>query len=158
MGPRGVRGPNLEKVRASRVGARRVAGPKFRAFFPLPRPFSLCLSLSGGSSRGSFGGVFEVRDPQMRTFGVLGLSCETLASRKAAPQWALTARSEALTGAALGRRRDLAELNCMRGWPPRSTARERHSPCETLCTWNKERHEAQVSHSGVRGPVATATP
>ena len=33
-------------------------------------------------------------------------------------------RSEALTGA-LGRRLVLAEFNCMRGWPPRSSARER---------------------------------
>ena len=32
---------------------------------------------------------------------------------------------EALTGA-LGGRRALAEFNCMRGWPPRSSARERH--------------------------------
>ena len=58
-------------------------------------------------------------------------------------------RSEALTGAAIGRRPDLAEFSCMRGWPPCSSARERHSPLETLSTWSKERHEAQVSHSGV---------
>ena len=38
----------------------------------------------------------------------------------------------------------------MRGWPPRSSARERHSPSETFNTWSKERHEAQLTHSGAR--------
>ena len=62
-------------------GARRVEGPKCCAFSSFSRsPFSLFLCLSG-SSRGILV-VFEVPGPEMRTFRVLGLSCETLAAPK----------------------------------------------------------------------------
>ena len=76
LGPEGWRfeGPNLEKVWPRRVG-----GPKFRAFFPLPPLFSFFLRLLGVVSF-EFGGVIEGRDPQMCTFGVLGLSCEASAA------------------------------------------------------------------------------
>ena len=68
----------------SRTPLRRTAlpldRPKFRSFFSSPAgkfvlffPLLLVLSLN-------FGGVFEGRDPQMRTFGVLWLSCETPAA------------------------------------------------------------------------------
>ena len=58
-GPEGW-GPDLEKVRAKgwgpkgggpKAGRSKAVGPKFRAFFPLPLPFSLFFSL-WGSSRG----------------------------------------------------------------------------------------------------------
>ena len=50
-------GPNPEKVRARRVGARRVGGPKIsRFFFPLPPQNSFFSSLSGVFSW-NFGGV-----------------------------------------------------------------------------------------------------
>ena len=42
--------------------------PNFRYFFPLPPPFRSFLSL--GVFSWNFGGVFEGRDPQMRTFGL----------------------------------------------------------------------------------------
>ena len=72
--PRRGGGPNLEKVRARRVG-----GPKFRFFFlPLLLPFSVFFSL-WVSSRGILV-VFEAPGPQMWTLGVLGLSCETPAT------------------------------------------------------------------------------
>ena len=97
-------GPNLEKVGPGRVGAsegwgpqrvgapkgggpegwgpRRVGGPKFRAFVfsPLPPLFSFFLPLVGVVSL-NFGGVIEGLDPQMCTFGVLGLSCEPPAAK-----------------------------------------------------------------------------
>ena len=85
-GPEGW-GPDLEKVRAPRVGprrvgphsvgvrrvgARRVGGPKFRSFFfRLPPPFSLFLSLSGGLLV-EFWWRLKRRDPQMCTFGLPG--------------------------------------------------------------------------------------
>ena len=59
-----------------RVGPRRLADPKFRAFFPSPASIFLFFSLSGGLlvefSR------LKRRVPEMCTFGVLGLSCEAL--------------------------------------------------------------------------------
>ena len=58
--------------------------PKFALFVPSPAPiFALFVSL-WVSCRGIFVVFFEGRDPQMCTFGVLGLSCETLASFGAA--------------------------------------------------------------------------
>ena len=50
--------------------------PKFRSFFPSPATIFILFSLSCWSFALNFGGVFEDRDPQMCTFGVLGLSCE----------------------------------------------------------------------------------
>ena len=50
-----------------------------RFFFLLPPPFSFFFSLLE-SFRG-IGGVIESRDPQMCTFGVLGLSCEAPAAQ-----------------------------------------------------------------------------
>ena len=46
-----------------------------RFFFPRPPLFSFFLPLLGVVSW-NIGGVIEGRDPQMCTFGVLGLSCE----------------------------------------------------------------------------------
>ena len=65
-GPKGV-GPELWE------------GPKFRAFFPLPPLFSLFF-LSLGVLLVEFWWCLKRRDPQMCTFGVLGLSCETPAA------------------------------------------------------------------------------
>ena len=68
-------------------GARRVGGPKgggpeiSRFFFPRPPLCSFFLPLLGVVSW-NFGGVIEGRDPQMCTFGVLGLSCEAPAAPK----------------------------------------------------------------------------
>ena len=50
------------------------------AFFSLSRPHFRSLSLSLGVFSWNSGGVIEGRDPQMCTFGVLGLSCETPAA------------------------------------------------------------------------------
>ena len=67
-------------------GPRSVGAPKggvqkiSRFFFLLPPPFSFFFSLLE-SFRG-IGGVIESRDPQMCTFGVLGLSCEAPAAPK----------------------------------------------------------------------------
>ena len=60
--------PLLDLVCAM-VELRRGGGPKFRAFFPSPAPFSLFVSL--GVFSWNFCGVFEAPDPQMCTFGVL---------------------------------------------------------------------------------------
>ena len=54
--------------------------PKFRSFFSLSRHSFHSFSLSCWSFSLNFGGVFEDRDAQMCTFGVLGLSCETPAA------------------------------------------------------------------------------
>ena len=48
--------------------------PKFRSFFPSRRKIRSFLPSMGVFSL-NFGGVFEDRDPQMCTFGILGLSC-----------------------------------------------------------------------------------
>ena len=70
VGPRSVSGPR-------RVGSRK--GPKFRFFFcfSLSRLHfrSFCLSLSLWVSSCGILVVLKRRDPQMCTFGVLGLSC-----------------------------------------------------------------------------------
>ena len=84
-------GPDQEKVRAPRVGVRRVGarrvgprsvgarrvnapkagGPKiWRFFFPLPHPFSLFFSLSGGLLV-EIWWCLKRRDNEMCTFGVL---------------------------------------------------------------------------------------
>ena len=57
--------------------------PKISRCFSLSRLHFRSFSLSGVFSL-NFGGVFEGRDPQMCTFGVLGLSCETPAAPTAA--------------------------------------------------------------------------
>ena len=57
--------------------ARRVGGPEFRAFFPSPATIFIPSSLSVGVFSWNFRGVFERRDPEMCTFGVLGLTCES---------------------------------------------------------------------------------
>ena len=63
------RGPKPEKV----WGARRVRGPKFRAFFfPSPTTNFVFLSLSLCVFSLNFGGVWKRRDPQMCTFGLSG--------------------------------------------------------------------------------------
>ena len=49
-------------------------------FFPSPATVFILFSLSCWSFSLNFGGVFEDRDPQMCTFGVLGLLCETSAA------------------------------------------------------------------------------
>ena len=65
---------------APRMGrARREEGQNFALFFHLPQQFSFFFPLLGVSSR-NFGGVLKRGDPQMCTFGVLGLSCETPAA------------------------------------------------------------------------------
>ena len=59
--------------------------PKFRSFFfPTPTTIFILSSLSLGSFRGILVVFFEGRDPQMCTFGVLGLSCpeKTLRERE----------------------------------------------------------------------------
>ena len=61
---------------ARRVGGPEGWGPKISRFFPLPPPFrSFCVSL-WVFFRGILV-VFEASGPEMCTFGVLGLSCET---------------------------------------------------------------------------------
>ena len=66
-------------------------GLKFRAFCSLSRRnFLSFFSLSGVLSW-NFGGVIEGLDPQMCTFGVLGLSCEAPAAPKP-PGFHTTAR------------------------------------------------------------------
>ena len=74
-------GPNPEKVEprkggAPKGGARRVGGPKFRAFFSLlpPQFSSFLLSLSWGPFV-EFWWCLKHRGLEMCTFGVLGLSC-----------------------------------------------------------------------------------
>ena len=52
----------------------------FAFFFPLSRHSFYFFFHSLLVFSWNFGGVFEGRDPQMCTFGVLGLSCETLAA------------------------------------------------------------------------------
>ena len=42
----------------------------------------------------------------------------------------------------------------MRGWPARSSARQRHSSCETLGHMEQKRERERASHSGARGPIA----
>ena len=54
--------------------------PKFRSFFSLSRPHVRSLSSLWGVFSWNFGSVIEGRDPLMCTYGVLGLSCETLAA------------------------------------------------------------------------------
>ena len=39
----------------------------------------------------------------------------------------------------------VAEFKCMRGWPPRSSARERHSPCEAQHMEQRETEKQQLS-------------
>ena len=75
-GPQGG-GPNIEKV-----GPRRVGSAKFRTFFPLP-PLFILSSLSWRSFV-EFWWCFEGLDPEMCTFGVLGLLCEAPAGRSSA--------------------------------------------------------------------------
>ena len=70
-GPPQKGGTQTKKMRAPKGGTPK--GPKFHVFFPLQLPLSLFLSLTGGLLV-EFGGVFEGRDPQMCTFGALGLS------------------------------------------------------------------------------------
>ena len=84
--------PNPEKVGPRRVvGARRVGGPKFRAFFfPVPPQNSFFSSLSGGLLV-EFWWCLKRRGAQMCTFGVLGLSCEAPAAPKP-PGFHTTAR------------------------------------------------------------------
>ena len=53
---------------------------KFRSFFSLSRRKIRSFLPSLGVFSWNFGGVFEDRDPQMCTFGALGLSCETPAA------------------------------------------------------------------------------
>ena len=55
--------------------------PKISLFFSSPATNTFCLPLLGVVSL-NFGGVIEGRDPQMCTFGVLGLSCEVPAAPK----------------------------------------------------------------------------
>ena len=56
--------------------------PKISRFFcPLPHNFNSFFPLLGVFSL-NFGGVFEGRDPQMCTFGLSGLLCETPALAK----------------------------------------------------------------------------
>ena len=71
-GARGVESPKVG-------GGRGVGSPTFRAFFPSSAPFFPFFSLSGGLLV-EFWWCLKRRDPQMCTFGVLGLSCETLAA------------------------------------------------------------------------------
>ena len=54
--------------------------PKFRSFFPLPPQFSLFLLYLGGPFVEFWWCFFEGRDPEMCTFGALGLSCEAPAA------------------------------------------------------------------------------
>ena len=49
--------------------------PKISLFFPFPATIFILFSLSCWSFSLNFGSVFEGRNPQMCTFGVLGLSC-----------------------------------------------------------------------------------
>ena len=66
---------------APRVGPEGWGAQHFTLFFPLPLPFSLFFSL-WGSSRGVLVVFLKRRDPQMCTFGVLGLSCEAPGRRR----------------------------------------------------------------------------
>ena len=76
-GPRGgARGVESPKVGG---GARGAGARTFRAFFPSSAPMFALFSLSGGLLV-EFWWCLKRRDPQMCTFGVLGLSCETLAA------------------------------------------------------------------------------
>ena len=68
-------GPKPRKSEAQKGG--RVGSPKFRAFLTLPTQFSFFLPSLGCLRRGI------LVNPQMCTFGVLGLSCETPAAPKA---------------------------------------------------------------------------
>ena len=74
-------GPNLEKVGPRRVEPEGWSpegwGPKFRAFFPSSRHNFLSSSSLLGSLRGILVVFFKRRGPEMCTFGVLGLSCES---------------------------------------------------------------------------------
>ena len=60
-------------------GARRVGGPKFRAFFSI---YQFPLFLSHCVSSRGFLVVFEALGPEMCAFGVLWLSCEAPAAPK----------------------------------------------------------------------------
>ena len=80
-------GPKPRKSGPPKGGALKGGGPEgweaqnFVLFFPRPPLFSFFLPLLGVVSW-NFGGVIEGRDPQMCTFGVLGLSCEAPAAEK----------------------------------------------------------------------------
>ena len=63
----------ISTLGAEGLGARRVGGPKFRAFFPSPANIFILSSLSWGSSRKFW--CFWRPGPEMCTFGVLRLSC-----------------------------------------------------------------------------------
>ena len=79
-------GPNPEKVGPESQdlelegGAPKGGGPKISRFFSLSHTHfrSFCLFLGVFSL--NFGGVFDGRDLEMCTFGVLGLSCEAPAA------------------------------------------------------------------------------
>ena len=79
---RRARSPTGTEDGKLRVAAPSLPGPpKISLFFsPLPLPFFILLSLSLGVFSLNFGGVFEGWDPEMYTFGVLGLSCEAPAA------------------------------------------------------------------------------
>ena len=64
------------------MGLRRAGGPQFRVFvFPLPPQFSFFLPSLGGLLV-EFWWCLKRRGPEMRTFGALGLSCETPAASR----------------------------------------------------------------------------
>ena len=65
--------PRTQKNGPRRVELRRVGGPKFRAFFPLPPQFSFILP-SLGRLLVEFRWCLERRGLEMFTFGVLRLS------------------------------------------------------------------------------------
>ena len=67
-------------------------------------------------------------------------------------------RSEALTGAALGRRRELAEFRCIRGDARVAVQQKDTAHVEHLTHGAKRDMKLIVSHNGARGPIATATP
>ena len=70
----GAQRVGAQRVGAQRVGAQRVGAQNFALFFPLPPQLFILFSLSFGLFV-EFWWCLKRRDPQVCTFGVLGLSC-----------------------------------------------------------------------------------
>ena len=88
------RGPNPEKVEAPKGGAPNVGGPKFRVFFSLSRHSFLFFFHSLLGFLVEFWWCLKRRDPQMCTFGVLGLSCASPGGPVWWGRWGFTRQPE----------------------------------------------------------------
>ena len=86
MGPQRVGGPKPRKSGEPKAGAPVGGRPKISRFCsPLPPQFSFFLPSLGGVLV-KFWWCLKRRDPQIYTFGVLGLSCEAPAAPKQGEQ------------------------------------------------------------------------